>query len=169
MTAPEKLSTAITAFALQGVFPDDVSSLPAVSATDLKPTIDALSAARATLEAEVHRINKETKEEVSSWEKNAKSLQEDIVRSKKLASDLVRQAEAPETSGELVEDAEERTGFLNREVQYSTQLHGVLRGIQRVNRVFNDAEKAKDERRVLDALRLLEGMPSSLSFGVSPD
>lgn len=166
MTASQKLNDAVTSFALKGAFPEDVASLPSVSETDLKPAIKALAEAKSKLEAEVHQINEEMKEEVSSWEKNAKSLQEDIVRSKKLASDLVRQAEAPETSGELVEDAEEKTDFLNREVQYSTQLYGVLKGIRRVNHLFNDVDKAKDERRVLDALRLLEStralLPSSL-------
>lgn len=156
MTASQHISDAVTAFALQGSFPEDVASLPPVSGTDLQPTIKALSEAKSKLEAEVHTINEETRDEVSSWERNAKSLQQDIVRSKKLASDLVRQSEAPETSGELVEDAEEKTDFLNREVQYSQQLYGVLKGIQRVNRLFNDVEKAKDERRILDSLRLLE-------------
>lgn len=168
MIASQKISDAVTSFALKGAFPDDASSLPPVSETDLKPTIQALAEAKSRLEAEVHEINEETREEVRSWEKNAKSLQEDIVHSKKLASDLVRQSEAPETSGELVEDAEEKTDFLNREVQYSTQLYGVLKGIQQVNRLFDDVEKAKDERRVLDALRSLEkSSPLLDQIGVS--
>lgn len=169
MTASQKISDAVTSFALEGAFPEDASLLPPVSETDLKPAIKALSKAKSKLEAEVHKINEETREEVGSWEKNAKSLQEDIVRSKKLASDLVRQSEAPDTSGELVEDAEEKTDFLNREVQYSTQLYGVLKGIQSVNRLFNDIEKAKDERRVLDALRLLERTYAPFSLLAFPN
>lgn len=158
MTAPQKISDAVASFALNGSFPDDIASLPPVSETDLAPSIQALSEARSKLEADIHVINEETEAEVSSWKKNAKSLQEDIVRSKKLASDLVRLSEAPETSGELVEDAEEKTDFLNREVQYSQQLYGVLKGIQHVTQLFNDVEKAGNERRILDSLRLLESM-----------
>ena len=59
-------------------------------------------------------------------------------------------------SDQLVHDAEEKTSFLNREVQYTQQLYGVLKTIQKINHVFDDVEKAKDERRILDSLRLLE-------------
>lgn len=110
------------------------------------------------LQSEIHTINEETREEVSSWEKNAKSLQDDIIRSKTIANDIIRQSEAPETSGEAIEDAEEKTDFLNREVQYSSQLCGVLKGIRHVNQLLAEVEKASQEKRILDSLRLLESM-----------
>lgn len=93
---------------------------------------------------------------MSSWEKNAKSLQDDIIRSKAIANDIIRQSEAPETSGEAIQDAEDKTDFLNREVQYSQQLCGVLKGIRQVNQLLNEVENASQERRILDSLRLLE-------------
>ena len=93
---------------------------------------------------------------MSSWVKNAKTLQEDIIRSKTIANDIVRQSEAPDVSGEDIQDAEEKVQFLNREVQYSQQLHGVLRGIQYVNELLSEVEAAKNERRILDSLHLLE-------------
>lgn len=93
---------------------------------------------------------------MSSWEKNAKSLQDDIIRSKAIANDIIRQSEAPETSGEAIEEAEEKTDFLNRELQYSQQLCSVLKGIRHVNQLLSDVETASKERRILDSLRLLE-------------
>lgn len=107
-------------------------------------------------QTELHTINEETKEDVSSWVRNAKTLQEDIIRSKTMANDIVRQSEAPQVTGEAIEEAEEKAEFLNREVQYSRQLHGVLRGIQYVNELLSEVEAAKNERRILDSLRLLE-------------
>lgn len=156
MTQAQQLSDAVIAFALEGTFPEDVSSLPPVSDTDLEPAIQALSQTKSELEGQIHTINEETREEVSAWERNAKSLQEDIIRSKTIANDIVRQSEAPETSGEAIQDAEEKAGFLNREVQYSQQLYGVLKGIQYVNQLLNLVEKASKERRIIDSLRLLE-------------
>lgn len=73
-----------------------------------------------------------------------------------MANDIARQSEAPDVSGEAIHDAEDKAEFLNREVQYSQQLHGVLKGIQRVNNQLGEAEEALSERRLLDALRLLE-------------
>lgn len=69
----------------------------------------------------------------------------------------MRQSEAPDVSGEAIQDAEDKVEFLNREVQYSQQLYGVLKGIKRVNQLLSDVEKASQERRILDSLHLLEG------------
>ncbi|KAF7558063.1 hypothetical protein G7046_g5889 [Stylonectria norvegica] len=153
---PEQLSDAIVFFSLDGRFPDDVSHLPPVSQTNLEPAIQALGKAKQGLEAELHTINEETREDVSSWVKNAKSLQEDIIRSKTIANDIVRQSEAPDVSGEATQDAEDRVEFLGREVKYSQQLQGVLKGIQNVNGLLGEVEAAKNDRRILDSLRLLE-------------
>ncbi|UZP41848.1 hypothetical protein NXS19_009664 [Fusarium pseudograminearum] len=73
-----------------------------------------------------------------------------------MANEIERQSEAPDVSGEAVEDAEEKAEFLNREVQYSQQLHGVLQSIKGVHRLLSEVETAKNERRIIDSLRLLE-------------
>ncbi|KAF4970002.1 hypothetical protein FSARC_2905 [Fusarium sarcochroum] len=154
--APQQLSDALVAFSLEGRFPDDVSVLPPVSETELQPAIRALAQAKKGLEAELHTINQETKQDVDSWVRNSKALQEDIFRSKAMATEIERQSEAPDVSGEAIQDAEEKAEFLNREVQYSQQLHGALQGIKHVNQLLSEVEAAKNERRILDSLRLLE-------------
>ncbi|KAM0240336.1 hypothetical protein ACHAPO_002232 [Fusarium lateritium] len=151
-----QLSDALVAFSLEGRFPDDVSVLPPVSETDLQPAIQALAEAKQGLEAELHTINQETKQDVDSWVRNSKTLQEDIFRSKAMANEIERQSEAPDVSGEAVQDAEEKAEFLNREVQYSQQLHGVLQSIKSVHQLLSEVEVAKNEHRIIDSLRLLE-------------
>jgi centromere/kinetochore protein ZW10 len=47
---PKKLSDALLSFALEGQFPEDIASLPAVSETDLEPAIQALEQAKQDLE-----------------------------------------------------------------------------------------------------------------------
>ena len=49
-TKSRQLSDVIVAFALEGQFPDDVSSLPPVSQTDLGPAIEALKKTKTELE-----------------------------------------------------------------------------------------------------------------------
>ncbi|POR31039.1 Is centromere binding protein at prophase [Tolypocladium paradoxum] len=151
-----QLRDAIVAFSIDGAFPEDITELPPVSGTDLQPTIDALAKTKTELETQIHTIDEETRDDVSSWVKNAKALQEDIIRSKTIANDIVRQSEAPDVSGEAIQDAEAKVDFLNREVQYSQQVHGVLRKIKQVNQLLSDVETARNERRILDSLRLLE-------------
>lgn len=68
----------------------------------------------------------------------------------------MREAEAPDVSGKALEDAEAKAEFLNREVQYSSQLHAVLKRIQNANNALNDVEVACSEARIIDALHLLE-------------
>ncbi|KAM0252783.1 hypothetical protein ACHAQJ_007571 [Trichoderma viride] len=167
-TEPQQLSNAILSFALDGNFPEDVAALPSVSETDLGPTITALDKAKVDIEAQVHTINEDTKDDISSWVKNAKVLQEDIIRSKTIANDIIRQSEAPDVTGEAIQDAEEKAEFLNREVQYSQQMRSVLRRIQHVNQLLVQVEQASRERRVLDSLRLLEKSWAALDdVGVS--
>lgn len=105
-----------------------------------------------------------------SWVKNAKILQEDIIRSKAIANDIVRQSEAPDISGEAIQDAEEKAGFLNREVQYSRQIYDALRSIQHIDQLLGEVEQARNEHRVLDSLRLLESKRfSSTSWAFCTD
>ncbi|KAG5939667.1 hypothetical protein E4U60_000789 [Claviceps pazoutovae] len=166
--APQQLSDAIVNFSLEGQFPEQISSLPLVSEIDLQPTIEALEEAKRNLEREVHTINEETKDQVSSWAQHAKALQEDIIRSKTIANDIVRQSEAPEVSGEAIEDAEEKVQFLNREVQYSQQIQTVLAKIKGLDELLTQVETAQNDGRVLEALRLLEQSWNALDeVGVS--
>ncbi|KAJ4148582.1 hypothetical protein LMH87_003046 [Akanthomyces muscarius] len=153
---PVKIGDAIMAFALNGRFPEDADTLPAVSDIDLQPAIDSLNQAGVQLEGEIRQINEETKGDVSVWAKNAKSLQEDIIRSKTMANEITRQSEAPDVSGEAILDAEDKVEFISREVQYSQQLQQVLRGIKRVNALLDQAEQALAERHVLQSLSFLE-------------
>lgn len=50
MAAPQQLSNALLEFSIDGRFPDDISSLPPVSDTDLGPAIEALAANKTELE-----------------------------------------------------------------------------------------------------------------------
>ncbi|PFH57563.1 hypothetical protein XA68_14869 [Ophiocordyceps unilateralis] len=164
----QRLSDAVVSFCLQGCFPDDISDLRPVSDTDVQPTIEALASSKDQLEAEIQTINRETQDDVSSWISNTKKLQDDIIKSKSIANDILWQAEEPQASGQAVQDAEAKADFLCREVQYIQQLHGVLASLCRISRLLNDVEKAKDEGRALESLRFLEQACEALeNVGVS--
>ncbi|SPN98973.1 uncharacterized protein DNG_02012 [Cephalotrichum gorgonifer] len=155
--APDQISKAIVAFTTEGAFPESetVAAL-ALSPETLSPAIQALEQSRSSLEQEIRQINEETKDDVASWVRNAKSLQEDIIRSKAIANDIIRQSETPDVSGKTIRDVEAKVDFLSQEVQYVQQLNEALRSIQHVNGLLSRAEQASNERRILDSLHLLE-------------
>jgi centromere/kinetochore protein ZW10 len=93
---------------------------------------------------------------VRTWQANAQSVQDDILRSKALAAEIVKASEAPAVSGRTVDEIETKADFLIRELNYNAQVIEALRGIKNVNRTLDEVEQARDERRILDALHLLE-------------
>ncbi|GAB1314122.1 ribosome bioproteinsis protein ytm1 [Madurella fahalii] len=160
MTSPDspaaKMAQALVDFSVSGAFPEDeVSSLP-VDARLLPTAIRALADAKAKLQAEIHAINEETADDVRAWQANAQSVQDDILRSKALASEIIKTSEAPVVSGKAEREAEAKADFLVRELNYNSQVQEALRRIRTVNRTLDEVEQARNERRILDALHLLE-------------
>lgn len=107
-------------------------------------------------QAEIHTINTETAPDVASWRANASSLQDDIQRSRHLANAIIRQADEPIISGEATVEAADKVAFLQAELAYNTRVREALAAIKEVNAVLDLADQACVERRILDALRLLE-------------
>lgn len=107
-------------------------------------------------QAEIHAINEETADDVKTWQANAQSVQDDILRSKALAAEIIKASETPAVSGSAVDEIEAKADFLIRELNYNGQVVETLRGIKSVNETLDEVEQARDERRILDALHLLE-------------
>ena len=112
----------------------------------------------------MHAINEETADDVRSWQTNAQAVQDDIARSKALANEILRAAEAPAVSGKAVREVEAKAEFLRRELNYNRQVQEALRGIKAVNQTLDQVEQACGDRRILDALHLLESERSVRSY-----
>ncbi|KAI1322540.1 hypothetical protein F5Y16DRAFT_386431 [Xylariaceae sp. FL0255] len=161
-SGPASLGPALVEFSLHGTFPDDDISSQHIRVEHLGPALDSLAAAKAKLENDIHAINQETASDVSQWVANAKSLENDINRSRIWANEIVRQAEAPDVSGETIQEAERKLDFLKNELTYNRQLAHALDNIKHVNQLLDKVELARDERRILDSLYLLEGCWAAL-------
>lgn len=57
----------------------------------------------------------------------------------------------------MLEEKETYADFLAKEVSFNNQLVSVLRSLQGVNESLNKAEECASERRIIDALHMLEG------------
>ncbi|OTB18863.1 hypothetical protein K445DRAFT_314710 [Daldinia sp. EC12] len=157
-----QIGHALVEFSLYGIFPDDDISSRQVSSQDFAPALASLEAAKTKLESDIHKINEETAPDVNQWIANAKSLEDDITRSRNWANDIVRRSQAPDVSGKAIEEAEAKVKFLQQELEYSQQVHLALGSIKHVNEFFDQVEQARDERRILDSLHLLEKSWSAL-------
>ncbi len=69
----------------------------------------------------------------------------------------MRQAEADEERLEELEEKETYVEFLTKEVSFNDQLISALRLLQGVNESLNKVEEFASEKRIIDALHMLEG------------
>ncbi|RYP52533.1 hypothetical protein DL768_002360 [Monosporascus sp. mg162] len=158
MAHPEafRIGQALVDFSLNGTFPEEEDSSRQVAVRDLAPALESLVSAKSKLESEIQQINEETAPDVNQWLINAKSLEDDINRTRSLANEIVRRSEAPDVSGQTIQEAEEKVDFLKRETSYNRQVNHALTSIKHVNGLLDQVEQARDERRILDSLHLLE-------------
>jgi centromere/kinetochore protein ZW10 len=118
------------------------------------------------IQTKIRQISCESAPDVDSWIVHAKSIQEDIERSKRLASSIVRQAEADDETEETLQEKENYVEFLTKEVSFNNQLLSALKGIQDVNECLQQAEELANQQNILDALVQLEGnnIPDSVGL-----
>ncbi|KAI0865123.1 hypothetical protein F4860DRAFT_345227 [Xylaria cubensis] len=151
-----QIGHALVEFSLHGLFPGEDISSSRIEVSHLALALDSLAAAKAKLEADIHVINEETASDVSQWVANAKSLEEDINRTRNWASEIVRRSEAPDVSGKTIQEAEDKVDFLRQESAYNNQLYSALASIKGVSRLLDKVDAARDERLILQSLHLLE-------------
>ncbi|KAI0401342.1 hypothetical protein F4802DRAFT_434327 [Xylaria palmicola] len=151
-----QIGRALVEFSLHGTFPDEDISSGRIEVAHLAPALESLAAVKSRLEADIHAINEETAPDVSQWVANAKSLEEDINRTRSWANEIARRSEAPDVSGKTIHDAQDKVAFLQHEIAYNNQLYDALASIKRVGRLLDEVELARDERRILQSLHLLE-------------
>ncbi|CAK7563061.1 MAG: ribosome bioproteinsis protein ytm1 [Sporothrix epigloea] len=172
MPAPppsDVIGQALVDFSLRGAFPADNDVATAALRSETLPgAIRMLADAKATLEAEIQQILNETAGDVQAWIENAKALQVAIARRKTLAGDiLVRASNGSRCDGEQQQttaeaEAEAHARFLTGELNYNLQVRYLLEAIRNVSGLLDEVELASSERRILDALRLLERAWSAL-------
>ncbi|KAH9905055.1 Centromere/kinetochore Zw10-domain-containing protein [Xylariomycetidae sp. FL2044] len=152
----QQIGQALVDFSLNGTFPEEDVSSSQIAGANLAPALESLAAAKTKLESEIHQINQETADDVNQWITNAKSLQDDINRTRSWANEIVRRSEAPDVSGKTIQEAQDKVEFLRKETTYNKQLYHTLQNIKKVNLVLDQVEQARDQRRILDSLHLLE-------------
>lgn len=95
---------------------------------------------------------------MDAWIAHAKSIQEDIDRSRKLASSIVRQAEADDERLEGIQERETYVEFMEKEVAFNDQLLSALKALQAVQDRLVKVEETASHGMIVDSLFSLDGM-----------
>lgn len=111
----------------------------------------------AALQTEIREISRETIPDVASWMNNARAVQQDIERLRRLATEIVREAEDDDERLEHPEDRQIHLEFLENERLFNKRLGEALHFIYQVTDAVDTAERVAGEKNILAALRLLEG------------
>jgi centromere/kinetochore protein ZW10 len=121
-----------------------------------------------SLQTEVRQISRQTLPDVEAWMVNARAVHEDIERLRRLATEIVREAEADEERLELLRDREAHAQFLERESLFNKRLSEALQSVRQVNEALDHAERVAGEKNILEALRLLAGAMWHPDQGINP-
>jgi centromere/kinetochore protein ZW10 len=108
------------------------------------------------LQTEIQKTSREVAPDVDSWIQNAKTLQDDIDSSKRLANEILRLAEADEQRQELLMEQDDYLEFLENEVKFNNQLGEALLLIGEINERLDEAETLVYSGKILEALHMLQ-------------
>jgi centromere/kinetochore protein ZW10 len=111
----------------------------------------------AHMQTQIRDISRETIPDVESWMTNARAVQQDIERLRRLATEIVREAEADEERLAHLEDRKAHLELLEKEGLFNKRLGEALQCIYQVNDAVCRVEHVAEEKNILKALRLLAG------------
>ncbi|PQE26085.1 is centromere binding at prophase protein [Rutstroemia sp. NJR-2017a BBW] len=159
---PAQLGNTLIEFSSNGQFPDEQISASLVDTAVLPRAVEALSQTKLSLEIEVRNISKDKSSDIDSWIQHAQNLQNDIDRSRKLASEIVQQAEAEEARELDLKNKETHVALLEKEIIFNRQLRVALQCIKRASDELDKAEQLAGNNELCNAIRSLQGRSPSI-------
>jgi centromere/kinetochore protein ZW10 len=95
----------------------------------------------------------------------ARTLQADIEQSRKLASDIVKQAEADEERLRILAEHEAQVKFLEKEHFFNSQLVETVHSIKQISEILDEVESLARDGQIMQPLHILEGMAINVGYG----
>lgn len=184
--AVDQLGKTLLDFASNGDFPDETVSASVVENEALPAALKALSQAKVSLEvslrnsqpcpslpflclltvsfqAEVRQISRDSACDVDEWIQNAQALQDDIDKSRKLANEIVQQAEADVARVTDVQNHENHVELLVKEIEFNAHLMEYLQCIKIANDFLDKAAEEADRHEIHNALQSLDVAGNKMS------
>lgn len=155
-TANGQFGKTLIDFTLKREFPDEEVSASTVDNVALPEALESLGQAKLSLETEIRQISSESASNVDKWIQHAQALQDDIDKSRKLANEVVQQAEADESRFTNVQNHENHLELLAKEIEFNAQLVECIQWIKRANDSLDKAAEQADKCEIHEALMSLD-------------
>lgn len=161
--AVDTYTPAVLQYIDHGAYPDSED----IASADLGPEalstlLESLQKAQSEAKDEIRALSKATAPDVDTWITRAKSLQEDIARSRDTARQIVAEHEASRDLRAAVEDAAGKVRLLEGEVGFEEVLVGTLEHLQYANGVLSQVQNAAVKGDIEIALSKLERAEESI-------
>ncbi|TKA22462.1 hypothetical protein B0A50_08005 [Salinomyces thailandicus] len=157
MAAADPIPPAILSYVDHGSYPssEDVASA-SLDSTSLGNLLESLRNAQNEVENDIRSLSKDTAPDVDEWISKAKSLQQDIQRSRETARHIVAEHESGGDLKASVQDKEEQVRLLEKEVAFEETLGETLEQIKYANGLLQSVQDEAVGGNLESALDRLE-------------
>ncbi|KAI7230718.1 hypothetical protein KC330_g6802 [Hortaea werneckii] len=163
MATSDPVPNAVLSYINNGAYPDsdDVASASLDSPT-LGNLLQSLQQAQDEVKKDIRSLSRDTAPDIDDWISKAKSLQQDILRSRDTARQIVAEHEAGRELKAKVQDKATQVRLLEKEVAFEDTLGGTLEHIRHANGVLQSVQNEAVGGDLTKALSKLETAQESI-------
>ncbi|KAI6823083.1 hypothetical protein KC332_g2489 [Hortaea werneckii] len=163
MATADPVPDAVLSYINNGAYPDsDEVASASLDSSTLGNLLQSLQHAQDEVKKDIRSLSKDTAPDIDDWISKAKSLQQDILRSRDTARQIVAEHEAGRELKAKVQDKAIQVRLLEKEVAFEDTLGGTLEHIRYANGVLQSVQNEAVGGDLTKALNKLETAQESI-------
>ncbi|KAI6881909.1 hypothetical protein KC360_g6283 [Hortaea werneckii] len=163
MAIADSVPDAVLSYINNGAYPDsDEVASASLDSSTLGNLLQSLKQAQDEVKKDIRSLSKDTAPDIDDWISKAKSLQQDILRSRDTARQIVAEHEAGRELKAKVQDKATQVRLLEKEVAFEDTLGGTLEHIRYANGVLQSVQNEAVGGDLTKALSKLETAQESI-------
>ncbi|KAI7485601.1 hypothetical protein KC351_g3886 [Hortaea werneckii] len=163
MATADPVPDAVLSYVNNGAYPDsDEVASASLDSSTLGNLLQSLQHAQDEVKKDIRSLSKDTAPDIDDWISKAKSLQQDILRSRDTARQIVAEHEAGRELKAKVQDKAIQVRLLEKEVAFEDTLGGTLEHIRYANGVLQSVQNEAVGGDLTKALNKLETAQESI-------
>ncbi|KAI7270754.1 hypothetical protein KC345_g7361 [Hortaea werneckii] len=163
MATADPVPDAVLSYINNGAYPDsDEVASASLDSSTLGNLLQSLQQAQDEVKKDIRSLSKDTAPDIDDWISKAKSLQQDILRSRDTARQIVAEHEAGRDLKAKVQDKATQVRLLEKEVAFEDTLGGTLEHIRYANGVLQSVQNEAVGGDLTKALNKLETAQESI-------
>ncbi|GAB1733877.1 hypothetical protein NU195Hw_g4513t1 [Hortaea werneckii] len=163
MATADPVPNAVLSYINNGAYPDsDEVASASLDSSTLGNLLQSLQQAQDEVKKDIRSLSKDTAPDIDDWISKAKSLQQDILRSRDTARQIVAEHEAGRELKAKVQDKATQVRLLEKEVAFEDTLGGTLEHIRYANGVLQSVQNEAVGGDLTKALNKLETAQESV-------